>query len=55
MWDTSLFEEVIESLTEELTECYKDRPVDDYKVSVAGSFFFKFFHEVLAKVDKNDS
>ena len=49
LWDTSLLEIAVESLTEELSQCYDDRPVDNYKISVAAAFFFKFFHEVFAK------
>ena len=48
-WESSLLEDGIESLTEELSEVYSDKSPDNYKISVVCAFFFKFFNEVAAK------
>ena len=48
-WDTNLLETAVESLTDELSQVYSDKPVDNYKISVACAFFFKFFNEVASQ------
>jgi hypothetical protein len=45
IWDDDLLQDVIVSLSEDFTSD-NGKPVDNYKLSVATAFFFKFYNQV---------
>ena len=45
-----MLEAAIDSLTQEFSELYSGRQSDNYKISVACAFFFKFYNQLAAKI-----